>query len=171
MPSLNTVVIAGNITREPEVRHCNGGSTVCTLSVAINRKYKNGNGEYVDDVTFVDVECWHGQAEFIEKYLHKGDPVLVQGYLKQDSWQDNITGQKRTKLKIGCSSIQGLKSRQDAAQQPSQSNYRQQPAAPQAPPPPFPVDKSQQPGYASEVNDAFDAQADDYENITDIPFN
>ena len=96
---MNRVILTGRLTRDPETRAA-GNSTVCHFGVALPRKYRNRDGEDVEDVTFVDCECWAKTGETIAKYLSKGSPILVEGRLKSDSWAEQVTGKKRTKVLV-----------------------------------------------------------------------
>jgi len=108
MASLNTVLLMGNLTRDPEVRYTPGGSPVCTLGVAMNRRYTARNGEQRDEVTFVDVDVWDKSAENCQRYLHKGDPVFIEGRLRMDEWDDRETGKRRSRLKVTATRVQFL---------------------------------------------------------------
>lgn len=100
MASFNRVIILGNITRDVELRYTPGGAAVAEIGLAVNDKRKNAQGEYVDDTTFVDVTLWNRTAEIANEYLSKGSPVLIEGRLKLDTWQDKNTGDKRSKLRV-----------------------------------------------------------------------
>ena len=106
MPGVNTVVIAGNLTRDPQVRNLQSGTTVCNLGLASNRWYKKGD-EWVQDTTYVDVTCWAGLAERVGEVLKKGAPVLVEGALKSEHWE-STSGDKRSKVVINATKIQFL---------------------------------------------------------------
>ena len=95
----NRTILAGNLTRDPDIRYTQGGTAVCDLGLAINDKRKDSSGQWVDDVLFADVTVWGRTAEIAEKYLHKGDSALIEGKLKLDQWTDQ-SGQKRLKLKV-----------------------------------------------------------------------
>jgi single-strand DNA-binding protein len=101
MASFNKVILMGNLTRDPEVRYTPGGTAVTDLGLAVNRTWfdKNAN-EKKEDVTFLDVTLWGRTAEIAGEYLSKGRPVLIEGRLQMDSWQDKESGQNRYKLKI-----------------------------------------------------------------------
>jgi single-strand DNA-binding protein len=101
MASFNRVVLMGNLTRDPEVRYTPGGSAVTDVGLAVNRQWydKNAN-EKKEEVTFVTVTLWGRTAEIAGEYLSKGRPVLIEGRLQMDSWQDKETGQNRSKLKV-----------------------------------------------------------------------
>jgi single stranded DNA-binding protein len=111
MPSLNSVHIIGNCTRDPELRHTPGGAAVVDLGLAINRNYVNDAGEKKTDTTFLDVTLWAKTAELVAKYVRKGAPIFVEGRIQMDSWQDKQTNQQRTRLKIVGESVQLLGSR------------------------------------------------------------
>ena len=100
MASFNKVILVGNLTRDPEVRYTPKGSAVCDLGLAVNRQYSLENGEKREEVTFVDVVLWARLAEIAGEYLKKGRPVLIEGRLQLDSWDDKQSGQKRSKLRV-----------------------------------------------------------------------
>jgi single-strand DNA-binding protein len=100
MANFNKVIIAGNLTRDPELRYTPKGTAVVKLGMAINRTWKSESGENKEEVTFVDVDVWGRQAEVIGQYMRKGRPLLVEGRLKLDSWEDKNTHQKVSKLKV-----------------------------------------------------------------------
>jgi single-strand DNA-binding protein len=100
MASYNRVILVGNLTRDPELRYTPTGTPVCDIGLAVNDRYKNPNGEWVEQTTFVDVTLWSRTAEVAGEYLNKGSPVLIEGRLKMDSWEGK-DGEKRSKLKIG----------------------------------------------------------------------
>ncbi len=100
MVSINTVILGGNLTRDPEVRYTPQGTAVARLGLAISNVYKTRDGEKKEDVCFIDVEVWKRQAETCGEYLKKGSPILVEGSLKLDTWDDRETGKKRSKHKI-----------------------------------------------------------------------
>ena len=100
MANFNKVIIAGNLTRDPELRYTPKGTAVARISLAVNRTYTSESGEKKEEVTFVDVDVWGRQAEVIGQYMKKGRPLLVEGRLKLDSWEDKNTKQKQSKLKV-----------------------------------------------------------------------
>ena len=100
MANFNKVILAGNLTRDPELRYTPKGTAVAKIGMAINRTWKNETGESKEEVTFVDVEAWGRQAEVIAQYMKKGRPFLVEGRLKLDQWEDKTTHQKVSKLKV-----------------------------------------------------------------------
>jgi single-strand DNA-binding protein len=100
MASFNKVILAGNLTRDPEMRYTPKGTAVAAFTLAVNRKWKTETGEMKDEVSFIDVDAFGRQAEVIAQYLKKGRPFLVEGRLKQDTWEDKNTHQKQSKLKV-----------------------------------------------------------------------
>ena len=109
MASFNRVVLMGNLTRDPEVRYTTGGTAVTDVSLAINRYRTDKNtNERIEETTFVEVTLWGRTAEIAGEYLGKGRPVLIEGRLQQDQWEDKESGQKRTKLKVVGESMQLL---------------------------------------------------------------
>ena len=101
MASFNKVILAGNLTRDPELRYTPKGTAVARITLAVNRTFTSGEGgEKKEEVSFVDVDVWGRQAEVISQYMKKGRPLLVEGRLKQDTWEDKNTKQKQSKLKV-----------------------------------------------------------------------
>jgi single-strand DNA-binding protein len=101
MASFNRIIMIGNLTRDPEYRNLASGQAVCRLGLATNRQFKNKQtGSMVQEVCYIDIDVWGAQAESCRQYLQKGRPVLIEGRLKLDSWDDQASGQKRTKHSI-----------------------------------------------------------------------
>src|SRR5882672_2368776 len=100
MANFNKVILAGNLTRDPELRYTPKGTAIAKFGLAINRTWKNEAGETKEEATFVDVDAFGRQAEVIAQYMKKGRPFLVEGRLKLDQWDDKQTGQKRSRLKV-----------------------------------------------------------------------
>lgn len=107
MASLNKVFLIGNLTRDPELRYTPSGTAVVNLRLAVNRRYKDRNGENKEEVCFVTVTAWDKQAEVCNQYLSKGRPVFVEGRLQSRSWETS-DGQKRNVLDIRAERIQFL---------------------------------------------------------------
>jgi len=103
MPEINRVQIAGNLTRDPEVREVGNGKTVCKIGIAHNRKY----GER-EEVLYINVTCWDKTAEWCSQHLKKGYPVYVEGQLRQNEWQDKQSGETRRTIEINAQRIQQL---------------------------------------------------------------
>jgi single-strand DNA-binding protein len=138
MASFNKVILLGNLTRDPELKYTPKGTAVAQIGLAVNRVYSNDQGEKVEEVTFVDVDLFGRTAEIANEYLRKGRPVLIEGRLKLDSWDDKQTGQKRSRLKIIGEAMQLLGSRDNAGGGEEQREGRSSappPRRPNAPPP------------------------------------
>lgn len=116
MASFNKVILMGNLTRDPEVRYTPSGTAVTDIGLAVNRYWfdKQAN-ERREETTFVDVTLWGRQAEVAGEYLSKGRPVLIEGRLHLDTWDDRETGQKRSRLKVVGETMQLLGGRGDSA--------------------------------------------------------
>ena len=98
---LNNVQLAGNLTRDPQVRFFADERAVADFGLAINRRYREkGSGEVKEETTFIDVETWGRQAELVGQYLSKGRNCMIEGSLKLDQWEDKASGAKRTKIKV-----------------------------------------------------------------------
>lgn len=108
MPSLNKVMLMGNLTRDPELRVTPKGTPICQFGLAINRQYKMESGESREEVTFVDIEAWGKQGETIAKYCTKGRPLYVEGRLKLDTWEDKNTKEKKSKMRVVLEQFQFL---------------------------------------------------------------
>ncbi len=109
MTSFNRVIIAGNVSRDIEVRTIGNGTSVADVSLAINSQWTDKNSkEKKEEVTFVECTLWGKTAELAGQYLKKGSPVLFEGSLKQESWEDKTSGQKRSKLKVVVENMQFL---------------------------------------------------------------
>ena len=109
--NLNQVMLGGNITRDIELRSLPNGNSIAQVGIAINRKWKDKDGNAQEEVTFVDCEAWGKTAEVMHKYLAKGRPVFIEGRLKLDQWEDKESGQKRSKMKVVVESFQFIDSK------------------------------------------------------------
>ena len=110
MAGYNRIIIVGNLTRDPEFKQLPSGQSVCRLGLASNRQFKNRQtGVMGQEVCYVDVDVWGPQAETCRQYLAKGRPVLVEGRLKLDTWQDQ-QGANRSKHTIAADRVVFLSS-------------------------------------------------------------
>ncbi len=128
MASVNKVLLIGNVTRDPQLTYLPSQTAVVEFGLAMNRHWKNKEGEAREETCFVDCQAFGKSAEAINKYVSKGDPLYVEGRLKLDSWtaQD---GSKRSKLRVVVESFQFLGQRQDSGsgnQGGDQNNYQGQ---------------------------------------------
>ena len=108
MPSLNKVLLMGNLTRDPELRVTPKGTPICQFSLAIDRQFKMESGESREEVIYVDIEAWGKQGETIAKYCTKGRPLYVEGRLRLDQWEDKNTKEKRSRMKVVLEQFQFL---------------------------------------------------------------
>jgi single-strand DNA-binding protein len=108
MAGYNKVILIGNLTRDPELRYTPQGVAIAKIGLAVNRTWKNEAGETKEEVTFVDVDAFRRQAETLAQYLKKGSPLMVEGRLKLDQWDDKQTGQKRSRLGVVLEGFQFL---------------------------------------------------------------
>jgi len=133
MPNENLVVLAGRLTRDPEVRQVGqSGSSVCHFGMAINRKYRGRDQQQKDETTFVDITCWGKQAETCGQHLRKGSAVMIRGRLRFESWVDQSTQQNKSKLSVVAESVQFMTMQQ---QQPPQQQQNWQAPGQQWQPP------------------------------------
>ena len=147
--SVNNGTVHGRLTHDPELRKTPQGKSVVAFSIACNRSYKNGNGEWVDaPVSFLNVVAWETQAEFVCKYFHKGDPILVCGSIQSRQYTSK-EGEQRTAYEILANNV-SFASERDAGANAAPAAQKPQAAA--------------NPGYYSAED--FAAVADD----EDLPF-
>ncbi len=148
LPDLNKVIIAGRVAFDPELRYISSGRAVCRIRIANTRYYRTKDGERREETCWVDAKCWDKQAEFVGERIKKGRPVLIEGRLKSDEWEDKTTGQKRTKIEISAQRIVPLDWEEGggpgsggpgggrAYDGPSRAD-----ASPSSPPPPRPIEE------------------------------
>ncbi len=97
--SFNQVVLMGNLTRDPELRTTPNGQSVCSFSLALNRRYRSaGSEEWTEATDYVDIVAWGSLGERVAQYLTKGRPALVSGRLQSSSWEQD--GKKRSKVEV-----------------------------------------------------------------------
>ena len=113
MPAnINRVVLVGNLTRDPELRHTPSGTAVCSLRLAVNSRRKDQSGQWVDKPNYFDITVWGQQGESCAQYLSKGRPVAVDGRLEWREW-DAQDGSKRQAVEVVADSVQFLGGRDD----------------------------------------------------------
>ena len=112
--SLNQVTLMGNLTRDPELRQTPNGQSVCSFSLALNRSYRDANGEWQEATDYVDIVAWGPLGERVSQYLNKGRRCLVQGRLQSRSWEQD--GQKRSKVEVLANDVTFLDGRTDSGQ-------------------------------------------------------
>lgn len=96
----NKVILAGNLTRQPELQYTPKGTAVCKIGLAVNRTYTNDQNEKLQETTFVDVTAWGRTAEAIGQHFTKGSPIFIEGRLNLEKWDDKTTGQPRSRLTV-----------------------------------------------------------------------
>ena len=134
MASFNKVILVGNLTRDPELRYTPKGMAIAKVGVAVNRNWTSESGEKKEEVTFVDVDIFGRTAENVAQYMRKGRPILIEGRLRLDQWDDKQTGQKRSKLGVVGEVVQFLGSPGGGGGE-GGSEAPRRPAAPNAPAP------------------------------------
>lgn len=106
MSNFNKVVLVGNLVTEPELKEI-GDSNLVRFRMAINRRYTTKSGEKKEDSTFIDCEMWGPRAGVIAEYVNKSDPILIEGHLKQENWE-NKDGEKRSKILVSIEDFEFL---------------------------------------------------------------
>ena len=170
MASYNRVILAGNVTRDPEVTTFNSGGAVAKFGLAVNQSYTKKDGEKVDKAMFIDVEVWNvgngKQAEVAAQYLTKGKSVLIEGELDLQTWEDKNGGGKRSKHSVKCSRFVFLGKKGDDDSGGGGGDHDGRPAPPprKAAPPPARKSPPVQSYAPDESDDPFGGTTDD------IPF-
>lgn len=129
MPNYNKVILMGNLTRDIELRYTPSNQAVANIGLAVNRTWKDKQGQKQEDTTFVDCEAWGNTAEVMAQYLSKGRPVHIEGRLKLDQWQDKDGG-NRSKLKVVVESFQFVDSSGGNGKKSESAQTKQQQYAP-----------------------------------------
>jgi single-strand DNA-binding protein len=111
--SINRVVLVGNLTRDPELRHTPSGTAVCSLRLAVNTRRKDESGQWTDKPNYFDITVWGQQGENCAQYLAKGRPVAVDGRLEWREWEAQ-DGAKRQAVEVVAESVQFLGGRQES---------------------------------------------------------
>jgi single-strand DNA-binding protein len=129
----NRVVLTGHLTRDPELRYLPSQKSVASFGMANNRKWRTESGEDREEVLFVDCSAFGKLGELISQKFTKGDPILIEGRLKLDQWDDKNGGGKRSKLSIVVENIDFVGTLKDQAQQSAPQQDRGGGAAPARP--------------------------------------
>ena len=120
MASFNKVILIGNMTADPELKQTTGGVSVCSFSIAVNRRFaKADQGQ--QNVDFINIVTWRQQAEFVSRYFKKGNPILICGQLQTRSWNDT-QGQKRYATEVVADEVSFVASAAQTATQNGQSS-------------------------------------------------
>src|SRR5688500_1612466 len=126
MANFNKVLLMGNLTRDPELRYAGGGggggggeggertggSAICKFGLAVNRQWRDQQGNSKEEVCFVDITVFGRQGETCKEYLRKGRAAFIEGRLQFDTWDDRESGQKRSKLYVVAERVQFLGGRE-----------------------------------------------------------
>ncbi|MBR3681107.1 MAG: single-stranded DNA-binding protein [Clostridia bacterium] len=99
MASFNKVILMGNMTADPELKQTTSGISVCSFTIAVNRRGAKNTENGQPTVDFIDIVAWRQSAEFVSRYFKKGNPILVCGQLQKRAWTDN-QGQKRYAVEV-----------------------------------------------------------------------
>ena len=126
---VNKVILIGNVGADPEVRYLEGGTAVANLRLATTERYKNKNGENVDQTEWHNIVLWRRLAEVVEKYVRKGSRLYIEGRIRTRSWDDQ-NGNKRYTTEIWADNMQMLSSRQEGDNAGSAPRSFNAPAAP-----------------------------------------
>jgi len=133
MPSLNLCQFMGNLTRDPELRSLQSGTSVCEFGIAVNRTWKDPQGEKKEEVMFLDCTAWGRRGEVIAEFFSRGKPIYVAGHLKLDQWEDRESGAKRSKHKLTVENFEflgGKKDDNDGSRRDERSDNRSSGGAP-----------------------------------------
>ncbi len=155
MASFNKVILMGNLTRDPELRVTPNGTAICKMGLATSRTYTTQDGNQREETTFVDIDAFGKQAEVIAKYMTKGRPILVEGRLRFDQWE-NKEGEKRSKLGVVLETFRFVGPR---ATQESESASSSAPHIEENSPPP-----------RSEPQPAQQTEGESFDDEDDVPF-
>jgi single-strand DNA-binding protein len=113
MANYNKIILVGNLTRDPQLRYLPSQMAVCDFGLAVNHRFKTKSGEDREEVCFVDCSVFGRGAEIVNQYCQKGRPLLVEGRLKYDTWEDKQGGGKRSKHSVVVDNFQLLGGRGD----------------------------------------------------------
>ncbi len=133
LPDLNNVLVAGRLTRDPELKYTSGGQAYCKIRIANSRFYKDKSGNRQEESNFLDAVVWGQMAEFVGERLRKGRAVWIEGRLVSSEWEDSSTGQKRSKVEISARRVTPLEWDDDGSRSGSGPRPQQQAPAPPAP--------------------------------------
>lgn len=122
---VNKVILIGNVGADPDIRYLEGGTAVANLRLATTESYKNKNGEKVEQTEWHTIVLWRGLAEIVEKYVHKGMRLYIEGRIRTRSWDDQ-NGAKRYTTEIWADNMQMLSFKQEGSDNggaPAQRSY------------------------------------------------
>lgn len=169
MASFNKVILAGNLTRDPELRTTQSGQSCVSFGIAVSEKYTTQSGEKREETCFVDITAWGKTGDTIAQYFEKGKPILVEGKLKLDQWQTQ-QGENRSKLTVTLTSFAFIGGNNDQGGQSSGSGNYPGPGQPaQSPPQPFSQQRQAPPPLAPPAPTQQNLPTDDVDD-EDVPF-
>lgn len=148
----NKIIIGGRLVRDPELRFTASQTPVCSFTVATSRTFKVGE-EKREETAFIDCTAWGKAGETINKYMKKGSAILVDGYVRQENWEDKQTGQKRSKLGITVETFQfaGSRPEQDDSSQVPPAKYPRDKATARSAPQTAPPFDENDPNFDSDI--------------------
>lgn len=153
MASFNKVILIGNMVADPELKQTQGGLSVCSFSIAVNRRFKSENGQQECD--FIPIVAWRQQAEFVCRYFKKGQPILICGQIQIRTWTNN-NNEKRYTTEVIADEVSFV----------APTSAEQKPTA-QTPPNPANFQNSNMPSaYSGAANPHFE----EIPNDGDLPF-
>ena len=120
----NRVILIGNLTKDPDVRYTPNGTPVTTMRLAVTSKYKQGD-DMKDETLFIDVVVFGKQAETCGQYLSKGNPVLVEGRLRERRWESE--GTQKSKFEVTANNVRFLPKRESKQVDSGESGYSDTP--------------------------------------------
>lgn len=127
MASFNKVLLMGNLTRDPALKYLQSGTALVEFGIAVNRRWKDQDGEEREEVAFVDCAAFGKTAEVIDQYFTKGKPIFIEGRLKFDQWEDKNGGGKRSKLSVIVDHFQFIGARDDDGEKRDEQQEYQRP--------------------------------------------
>ena len=168
--SVNKVIPVGNVGKDPETRYLEGGTAVCSFSLATSESYRNRDGERVTNTEWHNIVLWRGLAEVAEKYVKKGSQLFIEGRIRSRSWEDK-DGNKRYTTEIVGDNMQMLGRRSDDqgsqdSQKGTQESQKGTHESQQSSPAPQTQNQSTDTGQGSNFNDVIP----DKEGPDDLPF-
>lgn len=120
MANFNKAILIGNLCRDPELRHTSSGTAICTTRLAVNRTWGTGESRK-QETLFIDLTFWGKSAETVNRFVQKGDPILVEGRLMLEQWESE--GQKRSKISLTVENFQFMRSRGETGETGETSTY------------------------------------------------
>lgn len=149
--SFNKIILLGHMCSDFEMRYTPKGTAIAKANIAVNRNWKTESGEEKQEVTFIPLEAWARTAETLFQYIRKGDPLLIEGRMGQESWEDKETHKQRSKLKVVIETFSFVKSKAPSDR-------------------PAPTDRIERPGAAQSAGKPAAPDAQSSEEDSDIPF-